>query len=144
MQRSDAGRQYRQAAPRCPGCGGALHVQLVADSSIDVCELCGGVWLDPGDGEIGALVAAVQIQEDLALQAAPRELGDCPRCNQRLSDETIREVTLQRCAGCGGRFVPRGSLDAALWLTPQDFARPLPLGAVVAAWLRWLRARAGS
>jgi hypothetical protein len=96
--------------------------------------------VDSADGDVGSIAAAVRVAVDLSTQAfeAP-DLGDCPRCNCRLCEETIRAVRLQRCETCGGRFVPLRSLGGAVLLAPEDFAKPLPLGDVLAAWLRWLR-----
>ena len=36
---------------KCPRCDGSLKESQFEEVTIDVCESCGGVWLDPGELE---------------------------------------------------------------------------------------------
>ena len=58
MQPSAPG--YRNAPPRCAGCGSVMEERGPANARIDVCRACGGVWLDWFDGEATALARAVE------------------------------------------------------------------------------------
>jgi hypothetical protein len=48
---SEAAKAASTSAMECPRCHGALRESKVDDVSIDVCEKCGGVWLDSGELE---------------------------------------------------------------------------------------------
>jgi len=113
-----------------------MHEQVVSDATIDVCDGCGAVWIDAADGDVAGLAAAARVGDGDAEAGAGG--SGCPRCERSLEDERIRGVLLPWCTSCGGRFVPRASLDGAIWLTPEDFARQPRLGEAVGAWIRWL------
>ncbi len=53
---SEAAKAASASAMECPRCHGELRESKVDDVSIDVCEKCGGVWLD--SGELEQLISA--------------------------------------------------------------------------------------
>lgn len=105
----------------CPRCGAKKLEEIgVADTVIDRCRCCGGLWFD--SDEIGGLVgrtAGVRRMEttlppDPGVKAGPA----CPRC----AGVALRELamdgeggdgrTVLRCASCLGTWIDRGELRA--------------------------------
>ena len=93
----------------CPFCQQALLLETVAETEVDRCPGCKGVWLDTGEGE--ALTCPVGLnQEDLGallddtLQEQPprAEPLDCPRCGTKMWLENFAKssVEIDRCK-CG-------------------------------------------
>jgi Zn-finger nucleic acid-binding protein len=112
-----------------------MRSEAIPSARIDVCDTCGGVWVDWFDGEVHSL--AVEAEEARrargerrsALHAGSLVTGTCPRCLVPLhaelrafadasESELVRGVELFRCSECAGCFVPRPSahllLDRAL------------------------------
>lgn len=110
-------------------------VQTAASpSAVDVCDGCGGLWIDWFDGEIQALAVEAEVARlDRRPQLpAPRTTDElrpgsstCPRCMQPLvpelhrfedatDDELVNGVELLRCTECVGSFVPRPSVHLLL------------------------------
>ena len=120
---------------RCPACGAMMLSQAIERATIDVCEKCGGVWVDPEDGDLGTVATQAHVPEtcDEAINAAPTT---CPRCAAVLAPWTVGEVALSRCNGCGGSFVPRAAIDTAMWLPPDASDSPPDPIAGLAGWVR--------
>lgn len=128
---------YRGVAVRCPGCAEPMTIEALDGADVDVCNACGGIWVDWFDGEIGA-VARETLAKDLvgrpstSARNEPRAVGACPRCTRQLVHEryvvrgapsgagaTTTGADLLRCEECAGAFVSRES--AALLVTlPAD------------------------
>jgi hypothetical protein len=56
-------------------------------------------------------------REQLAREAEERRKlhwMKCPKCGADLRSETIQNVTIDRCADCGGIFLDRGELEELL------------------------------
>jgi Zn-finger nucleic acid-binding protein len=51
MKVSEEAKAAGISSMRCPRCDGTLNENKVDDVSIDVCDKCGGVWLDSGELE---------------------------------------------------------------------------------------------
>jgi Zn-finger nucleic acid-binding protein len=51
MKVSDEAKAAGISSMKCPRCDGSLNESKVEDVSIDVCDKCGGVWLDSGELE---------------------------------------------------------------------------------------------
>ena len=47
--RASAAANAGPSSMRCPRCEGSLNETKLDDISIDVCDKCGGVWLDVGE-----------------------------------------------------------------------------------------------
>ena len=133
---------YRQGGTRCPGCTQAMAEQPVLDAMVDVCESCGGVFIDPGDGPIADVVTQVHVpdaaDEPEADSSLPRT---CPRCVVPLGRTIVSDVRLYRCSTCGGTFVPRLMLDAAMWLREEDQEPPPTAIEGLRGWVRYLLGR---
>jgi uncharacterized protein with PIN domain len=51
MKVSEEAKAAGTSSMRCPRCDGTLNETRVEDVSVDVCDKCGGVWLDSGELE---------------------------------------------------------------------------------------------
>jgi hypothetical protein len=51
MKVSEEAKAAGTSSMRCPRCDGTLNESKVEDVSVDVCDKCGGVWLDSGELE---------------------------------------------------------------------------------------------
>jgi Zn-finger nucleic acid-binding protein len=51
MKVSEDAKAAGISSMKCPRCDGALQESKVEDVSIDICDKCGGVWLDSGELE---------------------------------------------------------------------------------------------
>ncbi len=133
MDLSGRGPAYRGRTVRCPGCSEEMRCEAVPSAEIDVCDACGGLWVDWFDGEVETLAAeaeAARVERGAppparAGSAARGGSGVCPRCQQALTtelyrfsdatdDELVTGVELLRCSECAGSFVPRGSAHLLL------------------------------
>lgn len=147
---------YRGSAVRCPGCADAMTTESLDAAEVDVCNGCGGIWIDWFDGEVRA-VAKETLDKNLvgrpsdpdALRSEARAIGACPRCARQLVSERYRIASvvpsagspsgfanavastgaeLLRCEECAGAFVSRESA-ALLTMLPPDEAPPSAAGA---------------
>lgn len=132
MDLSGRGPAYRGMTVRCPGCGDAMRCEAVPSAELDVCDPCGGLWVDWFDGEVHALAVEAEAARIDRGESAPasshgqaRGSGACPRCQRPLTlelyrfsdasdDEFVTGVELQRCPECAGCFVPRASAHLLL------------------------------
>lgn len=155
---------YRGVAVRCPGCAEPMTIEGLDGADVDVCNACGGIWIDWFDGEIRA-VARETLAKDLVGRPSAsdarneaRAVGACPRCTRQLVHEryVVRAepaaiatgAELLRCEECAGAFVSRDS--AALLATlpldeaprserdPARVLEPLPWQKLLAAIRRLL------
>lgn len=51
MRVSEEAKAAGTSSMKCPRCDGSLNEAKVEEVSIDVCDKCGGVWLDSGELE---------------------------------------------------------------------------------------------
>jgi Zn-finger nucleic acid-binding protein len=51
MKVSEEAKTAGTSSMRCPRCDGTLNETKIEDVSIDLCDQCGGVWLDSGELE---------------------------------------------------------------------------------------------
>lgn len=147
---------YRGIAVRCPGCAEAMTAHHISEAEVDVCDACGGMWVDWFDGEVKKVATEVLAgeAERLSRPSAPASslraeavaTGACPRCTRQLVVERYVVVTekkegdeqkvvkqqtgadLMRCEECAGVFVSRSS--ASLLATLPADETPPPSSAV--------------
>jgi len=110
-----------------------MRAESVPSAEVDVCDACGGLWIDWFDGDVPTLAAeteAVRVERGTPVPAIAGQLsGACPRCARALAPDVYRfpdtqpgdlivHVDLLRCEECAGSFVSRSSahllLDRAL------------------------------
>jgi Zn-finger nucleic acid-binding protein len=112
-----------------------MRCEAVPSAEVDVCDSCGGLWVDWFDGEIHTVAAeaeALRVDRGTpppgfmpVTTPAGRGSGGCPRCTRVLApelyrfsdatdDELVTGVELLRCSECAGSFVPRGSAHLLL------------------------------
>jgi Zn-finger nucleic acid-binding protein len=117
-----------------------MTAQPIARAIIDVCSECGGVWADPEDGDLATVATEARVPDE-AGDGPERPPTRCPRCSVRLAPWTAEGVELTRCGKCGGTFLPRESIDGAMWLSPYAGA-PAPRAIEgIAAWMRRILGR---
>ena len=51
MRVSEEAKAAGTSSMKCPRCDGTLNESKVEEVSVDVCDKCGGVWLDSGELE---------------------------------------------------------------------------------------------
>ena len=51
MRISEEAKAAGTSSMRCPRCDGTLNETKVEEVSVDICDKCGGVWLDSGELE---------------------------------------------------------------------------------------------
>lgn len=93
---------HRGIALRCPGCAKPMTAIDLAEANaeVDVCEHCGGMWLDWFDGELRSLAretlrasspdlnAPASADEDSRRSSEPDAIGACPRDGRQLVPES--------------------------------------------------------
>lgn len=128
MDLSGRGPAYRGVTVRCPGCAAPMRCEAVPSAEIDVCDACGGLWVDWFDGDVHTVAAEAEAARAGVPAPVPAPAGGsgaCPRCARalqlemyRFTDATERElitgVELLRCPECAGSFVPRSSAHLLL------------------------------
>lgn len=124
-----------------------------ASAEVDVCDSCGGMWLDWFDGEVRALATETlrvsspdlnaAIEAESRKSSEPEALGACPRDNKMLVPERFvisadvqrdshtstvpgrpTGAELLRCEECMGAFVTRASAEVLAFLDKQDEPPP--------------------
>ncbi|MDB4944261.1 MAG: hypothetical protein JWP97_3795 [Labilithrix sp.] len=109
-----------------------MHAEPTPQAESEVCDACGGTWIDWFDGEVHAIAAeqeAVRAARGVPLPGRASQpnagTGACPRCTRALvpelypfpdttGTELLDGVDLLRCPDCAGAFVPRGSAHLLL------------------------------
>jgi Zn-finger nucleic acid-binding protein len=142
---------YRGVAIRCPGCAEPMTQKTLGEAEVDVCNACGGLWVDWFDGEVRNIATEALSHPSHAPMPPgqhnePRAIGACPRCTRQLAREryvikaavkatdpkdgsdnvTVAQETgaeLLRCEECAGAFVSRTSAETLATL-PADEEPP--------------------
>ena len=142
--------------------------KALGEAEVDVCNACGGLWVDWFDGEVRNIATeALSHPSHAPMPPAERNeavaIGACPRCTRQLareryvmkaavksSDPTDRQgmqtmtqetgAELLRCEECAGVFVSRTSAETLATLTPDEAPPPSnPDGASALEPLPWQR-----
>jgi Zn-finger nucleic acid-binding protein len=111
---------YRQSLP-CPSCGHELQTETFNAIDLDVCEKCGGVFVDWTDGDPKKVMQRplAPMQSESATQVP----GLCPKCTAPLNAETIVDAIVgHRCPECVGVFFLRRDAEALKYLQPEPEA----------------------
>jgi len=108
---------------KCPICALALAPKTYADQTVDVCEICRGIWCD--SGELGTLVNALISADKVPTGGSPsaaearqhedhdRQTKPCPRCAQMTESFNFAydsNIFLNRCNACNGIWLDGGEL----------------------------------
>lgn len=118
----------------CPACKAQMkEIRYVPgkDLLVDLCEGCGGVWLDGGEVDDAQAIADAQDDRKVRLMRAIWEMRaqvrgeaplSCPKCKSPSVHEfrTGEDVTIDLCDRCGGSWFQKGELADACELA-QDF-----------------------
>lgn len=108
-----------------------LRAEVVPSAKVEVCDTCGGIWLDWFDGDVRTLAVEAEAarlargDRPSLIPSGEEGSGECPRCRARLALEVVRfadaseaelvgDVEISRCAECAGCFVPRSSAHLLL------------------------------
>lgn len=99
---------------RCPDCNEPMVPYSVQNIVIDKCETCGGVWFDRN--EFGTFKSALNEADLSRVQTIDKPveqdgvyISTCPRCDSPLFDASHAYnsgVTVKKCDGCGGQWLP--------------------------------------
>src|ERR1022692_2058504 len=88
-----------------------------ASISYNVCEKCGGLWLDAGDLDKMAFQVQGDIEycsQDRAAEAE-KQIKKCPRCEnfnlERVKFIGCDDILLHHCRNCGGFWLDGGELN---------------------------------
>lgn len=101
--------------PVCPKCDVGLFILKFNDVEADYCERCRGVWLDTGEFEQLAGIAALELRETSATSV--KHL--CPRCDQSLREVIAgSNITLDRCPHGHGLWFDADELQKLLGQFP--------------------------
>ncbi|HVH44564.1 MAG TPA: zf-TFIIB domain-containing protein, partial [Labilithrix sp.] len=92
MDLSGRAPAYRGANVRCPACAEMMRCEAVPSAEIDVCDTCGGVWVDWFDGEVQTIAVEAEAArlsrgESTSGAIEPGGAGACPRCARSLTPE---------------------------------------------------------
>lgn len=109
----------------CPACPQApLKIaRLDTGMDVDLCDFCGGAWLDKS--EIYAFVRQRQKLYDefaAAFKSLKPSERICPRCAKAMHSAGVQGVNFEVCASCSGTWFDKGEverLNAALDVQPQ-------------------------
>lgn len=104
---------------KCPTCQDQpLISKIYAETPIEQCEKCGGIWLDKGELK----KIAHPIQGDIEFctheETGQKNLSGikCPNCNglelQQVKFIEFSEITLDHCPECDGIWLSKGELEA--------------------------------
>jgi Zn-finger nucleic acid-binding protein len=125
---------YRGLAIRCPGCAAAMRQLALSEAEVDVCDACGGIWVDWFDGEVKAIAAeTLHVNEPVAPGGKGRNeavaAGACPRCTRQIVPERYAigaqgAAELLRCEECLGVFVTRTSAEQLASLAESEQLTP--------------------
>lgn len=101
----------------CPACAGTLRTRNIGPIEADICQQCGGVWLDRFElkkvDEKHETVELPSVQAGPVGTDGPRR---CPKCSaahvlrKRLVSPKI-SVAIDECPGCAGIFLDAGELE---------------------------------
>ena len=93
-----------------------LFRRVFAGVQVDGCPSCGGSWFD--GGELKALVADLDQLRGVDREFQPgiqpsarKEIVDCPRCENRLTEmahPSLPDLLVDACRGCRGIFLDHG------------------------------------
>jgi Zn-finger nucleic acid-binding protein len=132
---------YRDIAIRCPGCAAPMRQLSLekAEAEVDVCDGCGGLWVDWFDGELRAIATETQsVRSPADVDAGAREenekdeqnerpstnegpaLGACPRCTRHLVSERYTIQAEVQSARIEGRTSLVGGTTGAELLRCED------------------------
>jgi Zn-finger nucleic acid-binding protein len=106
---------------QCPKCKEALDPFTAAGVQVDICQGCGGVWLDRGEleklyGTWGIVQIEGHVEQPRRVAPPSSEMIDlgCPACEGQLVALRVKGGALDGCTGCGGVWVDHGELGPAL------------------------------
>jgi len=113
-----------RASCTCPECGAKMkELKYVPDKElfVDLCESCGGVWLDGGEVGDAQQIADAQDQTKVRLLRAiwemrasvrGEELLSCPKCRKPsvTGFKTGEDVTVDMCEHCNGTWFEKGEI----------------------------------
>src|SRR5262249_10149751 len=103
----------------------------------DVCETCGGIWLD--EYELADVSDALgklpfRIEEIRAVGRRGAGIAACPRCSTGAVEITLLDVAIDVCLGCRGVWLDGGEYEAlaragAMAASPEASYRTAPQAA---------------
>ena len=110
------------ASHACPACPAIFLSPLRAgDLEIDACPRCHGLWFDGEElrrSLTDATLAERMLQLDAASPAGEPQVAsgnrDCPRCQKRMRETPVGQVSIDYCSRCRGIWLDHGELVLAI------------------------------
>ena len=107
----------------CVKCTAVLSRSTFGGVEVDLCDSCGGLWLDRGEleklGETGGLEVE-KLKDTLTGSGTAAEASDtqssCPACPGTLKTVMLGPIQIDFCTQCQGLFLDKGELEQALAL----------------------------
>lgn len=104
---------------KCLKCSEEMYNNTIVtkdeEFSYDVCEECGGLWLDKGELDKMAFQVEGSVESSSKKKAfTDEEVRTCPRCDIALDKVNFigySDVVLDRCANCSGFWIDGGELE---------------------------------
>lgn len=103
---------------RCPKCSVDMNEMSLLATTIDVCPLCNGCWLDKN--ELTRITRSRgKDAVSLALVEKKKTQFNCPRCKSSAvlhegKHELNEKFLIDECEKCGGIWLDRGELPTLL------------------------------
>lgn len=103
----------------CPRCDTALVPLVFAQVEVDVCDRCGGIWVDAGELEAiltrGDAPAGDPVLQLLSRTGRGVDAGAlCPRCDARMIEVRTSDLVADRCPDGHGLWFDGGELGGLL------------------------------
>ena len=93
----------------CPACKVPMRVVIESGVSIDVCDICHGVWLDAG--ELDRLTRKTDFPSHRLKHSTALQL-ECPQCAMgSFAPVDTPKVSFVICVDCKGVFVSGSTFD---------------------------------
>jgi uncharacterized protein len=105
----------------CPKCGGWMNTQNRSGMGVEVCQQCGGLYLDYGELEWlkqreGNLPMVQQVMGPGGPQGPPPDAAEeamlhCPKCGSTMRTYKRSGVAIEQCDHCRGVFLDHGEIE---------------------------------
>ena len=98
----------------CPKDGSRMEERRLKDERIDVCNMCGGAWLDWGElrRSSGGLVTEHELIE------MGKSRRNCPKCGAQMKKASLHSVIVEQCS-CG-LFFDKGEYEKVVGVSIES------------------------
>jgi len=115
-----------------------MTATALGDAHVDVCDACGGIWVDWHDGELQQIAKRSDSLPPPTKPSGVVPQATCPICKSKLQHEERGAAFVLRCHDCVGAFVPHDMLLPLTADTDAPESDELLLDRVVRYLFGWL------